>query len=66
MGKIFAGIFFAAIPAVLLGLAVLNFGTSLNNKAFALVVAGAMFLFGLDMCFRGSGNDNERDKKNEQ
>lgn len=66
MKNILAGIFFALIPALLVGGVLLMFGQEKQNLIFASIVSGATFLFGLDMCFRGSGNDEERDKKNEQ
>lgn len=65
-GAILAGICFSAIPALSVGSLVLMFGNSANNNGFAAIVALATFAFGLDMCFRGSGSDEERDKKNEQ
>lgn len=52
MNNFFAGLFFAAVPALLAGIVF-----ALVSPLLGLLVGIGMFGFGLDLCFRGSGKD---------
>lgn len=55
MSEFFAGLFFAAVPALLVGL-----GTAFFSAPLGAIVGGCVFGFGLDLCFRGSGREDRR------
>ncbi|WP_426182440.1 hypothetical protein [Pseudomonas sp. TWRC1-2] len=52
MSYFLAGLFFAAVPALAVGLVIAFFSGPLG-----VVVVLGVFGFGLDLCFRGSGRE---------